>query len=171
MIQIDIKLVIDILEWDYSQSNNVHGILAAVPCTDYALSGARHFAMKDADGRTAQSERLTRRTREIIEFFSPHFWCVENPMSRIHKLNPWLGSPKQKLHPYEVAGYDPVPRNSQYQKTTWLWGDFHPIVLNPLPNVDGQKYYMKYGGKSEKTKELRSITPLGLAYGFFFANP
>jgi hypothetical protein len=30
---------------------------------------------------------------------------------------------------------------------------------------------MKLGGKSEKTKELRSMTPLGFAESFYLANP
>jgi hypothetical protein len=35
--------------WDFS---DVYAILVAVPCTDFASSGARWFADKDADGRT-----------------------------------------------------------------------------------------------------------------------
>lgn len=173
VIQVDIKHGIDILQWDYSAipKKSVHGILAAIPCTDFAISGARHFADKDADGRTEQSQRLVAKTKEIIDYFQPDFWVIENPMSRIHTLNPWMGKPRQKLHPYEVAGYDPIPRDSQYQKSTWLWGAFQSMELRPMENVDGQKYWKKLGGKSERTKELRSITPLGLAYAFYTANP
>lgn len=170
VIQIDKKLGQDILTWDYKQLGEVYGILAAVPCTDYAISGARHFEQKDKDGRTEESNKLVKKTLEIIAYFNPKFWVIENPMSRIHKLNPELGQVKYKFHPYELAQYDPNPRDSQYQKTTWLWGEFAPPVKKPLPNIDGQKLYTKMGGKSEKVKELRSITPLGFAYGFYEAN-
>jgi len=170
VIQVDIKLGQNILTWDYTQIKDVYGILAAVPCTDYALSGAAWFAAKDKDGRTEESNKLVKKTLEIINYFNPAFWVIENPMSRIHKLNPELGQPKYKFHPYEMAEYDPEPRNSQYQKTTWLWGKFENPVKKPLPNIDGAKLHTKLGGKSEKVKELRSITPLGFAYAFYEAN-
>ena len=91
-------------------------------------------------------------------------------MSRIHKLNPELGEVKFKFHPYEFAQYDTVPRNSQYQKTTWLWGDFKEPIKKPMENLDGQKLWKNYGGKSERTKELRSVTPMGFAIAFYEAN-
>jgi site-specific DNA-cytosine methylase len=49
VVQVDIKNGIDILGWDYKVYDKVHGILAAPPCTDFALSGSRYFAKKDAD--------------------------------------------------------------------------------------------------------------------------
>lgn len=172
VIQVDIKHGIDILTWDYKQipKDSVFGILAAVPCTDYAISGAKWFATKDKDGRTKQSQKLVAKTKEIIDYFQPEFWVIENPMSRIHKLNAWMGEVKYKFHPYEFAGYDPIPRNSQYQKSTWLWGEFNNPTKKPMECLDGQKLFRKLGGKSEKTKELRSITPLGFSYAFYAAN-
>lgn len=172
VIQVDIKLGIDILTWDYEQipKESVYGILAAVPCTDFALSGAKWFKEKDQDGRTELSNYLVQKTLKIISYFNPVFWAVENPMSRIHKLNPELGNPRQKFHPYEFAKYDPNPADSQYLKSTWLWGNFNPMSPKPLPPVDGQKLFKNLGGKSERTKEIRSTTPLGFAYAFYEAN-
>jgi len=170
VIQIDIKHGLDILDWDYKQIDKVYGILAAVPCTDFAISGAAWFKSKDNDGRTEKSIALVKKTMEIINYFNPAFWVIENPMSRIHKLNPELGQVKYKFHPYEFAQYDPNPRDSQYQKTTWLWGKFNELVKKPLENIDGQKLHKKLGGKSARTKELRSITPMGFAEAFFEAN-
>lgn len=39
VIQIDLQLGMDILTWDYKQipKEDVYGILAACPCTDFAL--------------------------------------------------------------------------------------------------------------------------------------
>jgi hypothetical protein len=172
VFQIDIKHGINILEWDYTSidKTQVYGILAAVPCTDFSLSGAAWFAKKDANGQTALSIQLVKKTMEIIEYFDPTFWVIENPMSRIHKLVPELGAVKFKFHPYEFAEYDPDPRSSQYQKTTWLWGDFIEPLRKPMENIDKDKFHNGLGGKSEKTKELRSTTPLGFAYGFFESN-
>src|ERR1035437_8867397 len=110
IIQVDIKLGIDITTLDCRDCLNQYGymqpeigIIAMIPCTDYALSGAKHFKEKDLDGRTAQSQKLVAKTKQIIDFFFVRgllkFWQVENPMSRIHKLNPWLGEVKLKLIP------------------------------------------------------------------------
>ena len=70
----------------------IHAILAACPCTDFAVSGARHFAAKDADGRTVSSVKLVHQTLRTIEYFKPAVWAIENPVGRIEKLGglpPW----------------------------------------------------------------------------------
>jgi hypothetical protein len=185
IIQVDVKLGIDVFIWNYKSDiekyrysdhhKPIVGIIAMIPCTDYANSGAKHFKEKDSDGRTIESQKLVARTKEILDYcwYSTllKFWQVENPMSRIHKLNPWLGKVKLKFDPCDYAGYDPVPDNSRYNKKTWLWGNF---------NIPDKKYiepirkenpgWKNLGGKSERTKELRSITPLGFAYAFYEFN-
>ena len=114
---------------------------------------------------------LVDKTREIIEYFNPRFWCVENPMSRIHKLNSWLGKVQFKFHPYEFAGYSPNQDEDRYKKTTWLWGKFNNPIPKPIePFHDYCVFWKKLGGKSERTKEIRSKTPLGFAYAFFEVN-
>jgi hypothetical protein len=161
VIQIDLKLGRDILKWDYTIEKSVDIILAAIPCDNYALSGARWFCEKDKDGRTAYSQKLVAKTKEIIDYFNPEIWVIENPMSRIHKLNPWMGKVKFKFNPYDFG--DP------YQKTTWLWGAFNNPIKNPVEN-NGNWMHTNLGGKSERTKMLRSTTPMGFAYAFFEAN-
>lgn len=162
VVQVDIKNGVDIMDWDYKQFSDVHGILAAPPCTDFALSGSRYFAQKDADGTTAKSIALVERTMDIVDHHKPKFWVAENPMSRIHKLCPRLGELKLRFNPYDYG--DP------YQKMTWLWGDFNIPVKTPVPNTQGLTIW-KVGGKSDRTKEIRSVTPMGFANAFFKANP
>jgi hypothetical protein len=160
VVQIDIKLGNDILNYDYSL-NEVYGILAAPPCTDFSLSGSRYFKRKDEDGTTEKSVKLVKKTIEIIQFYNPKFWVVENPMSRIHKLVPELGKIKYKFHPYHHG--DP------WQKMTWLWGEFNVPERHEVENTEGRVIW-KVGGKSEQTKEFRSMTPMGFAKDFFEAN-
>lgn len=159
--QIDIKHGCNILKWDYRKIRMVHICLIAMPCTDYALSGAKHFYRKDHDGTTAKSQELMNRTKEILDYFKPEIWVLENPMSRIHKLNPWLGEVKFKFNPYDFG--------NSCQKQTWLWGKFNNPIKKPGKNL-GNWMFTDLGGKSEKTKELRSNTDLGFAYAFFEAN-
>jgi len=161
VIQIDLKLGIDILTWDYTIEKSVDIMLIAIPCDNYALSGARWFNEKDGDGRTATSQKLVAKVKEIIDYFHPEIWVIENPMSRIHKLNPWMGNVKFKFNPYDFG--------DGYQKQTWLWGRFNIPLKNPGENK-GNWMYTKLGGKSERTKELRSTTPMGFSSAFFEAN-
>lgn len=171
VLQIDIQHGIDILSWDYAKYS-CYGLLIAQPCDNYANSGAKHFAAKDIDGRTAQSQILVAKTKEIIDYYNPHFWALENPKTRIHKLNTWIGQrPKFVFNPCDFAGYDPVPNNSRYNKETWLFGKFNdPLLFRIAPPLKEYPGWKNLGGKSLKTKNARSITPLGFAYAFYEAN-
>lgn len=180
VVQVDLQSGINILTWDYKQipQDAVYGILAAVPCTDYAVSGARWFAEKDKDGRTEESQKLVAKTKEIIEYFNPDFWVIENPVGRIHKLNPWMGKPKIYFHPYEYAGYG--CDEDRYTKKTGLWGKFNiPIKksLAPYHTGDyGKIHYPRdengkaYGWNTIECKNARSATPMGFAQAFYEAN-
>ena len=177
IIQIDIKNGIDILTWDYKAIGEVYGILAAVPCTDYAVSGARWFKSKDQDGRTDQSQLLVKKTMEIINYFNPKFWVIENPVSRIGTLNPSIGIVKERFNPYDYAYLIENPVEEQYSKKTCLWGKFNNPIKKPLPCLDTVKIHMptrqdgtKIGWNTEECKEARQQTPQGFAKAFFEAN-
>jgi hypothetical protein len=172
VVQIDIKTGDDVFTWPYEKfykALDVKGILIAQPCTDFALSGAKHFKLKDKDGRTAKSIALVKKSLKIVDFFKPEFWVLENPMSRIHKLVPELGAVKFKFNPCDFAGYS--GESEAYNKMTWLWGNFNlPVKKRIEPINKDFPGFRNLGGKSERTKELRSITPKGFAYAFFEAN-
>lgn len=140
----------------------VYAILAACPCTEFALSGARHFAAKDADGRTMAAVQLVHQTLRSIEYYRPVVWAIENPVGRIEKLG---GLPSWRLafHPNHLG--DP------YTKKTLIWGRFNAnLPIAPVEAVEGSKMHTKFGGRSMATKNARSETPEGFAYGFFLAN-
>lgn len=175
VIQIDLQRGQDILTWNYKKidKERVYGILAAVPCTDFALSGAKHFAKKDKEGTTKKSKELVYKTLEIINYFKPKFWVIENPMSRIHKCCPELGEIKYKFNPCDFAGYLKAEEQEKerYNKQTWLWGEFKEPIKNRLEPVQKDfPGWRKYGGKSLKTKNARSATPIGFSIAFYEAN-
>lgn len=146
----------------FDNYGTVDGILAAVPCTDFSASGARWWKDKDQDGRTAKSLEILNTTRAIIDLCQPDFYCIENPVGRMHKLCPELGKPKMYFNPCDYG--DP------YTKKTALYGDFNTnLIKDPVEPTEGSKM-LKYGGKSERTKELRSITPEGFSWAFYEAN-
>jgi hypothetical protein len=186
IIQVDIKNGVDILTWDYISALRNYttdsdvvpqvGIIAMVPCTAYALCGNKHKETTTRQILFKESQLLVKKTKEIIDYFDftmniLQFWQIENPMSDIHKHNMWLGKIKMQFDPCDFAGYDPIPDNSRYNKRTWLWGRFNiPEKKRIEPITKENPGWKKLGGKSEKTKELRSITPLGFSYAFYQAN-
>ena len=144
------------------EGKEVYAILAATPCTDFASSGARHFAAKDADGRTYASVQLVKQTLATIEYFKPQIWAIENPVGRIGNMT---GLPEWRL------AFDPYHLGEDYTKKTILWGRFNgDLPIAPTEPTAGSKMHNKYGGKSLATKNARSETPEGFAYAFFEAN-
>lgn len=161
VIQIDIELGKDIFDIQLEELPPIYGILAAPPCTDFSLSGSRFFAEKDSNGTTAESLKLVDKMLEIIEYTQPYFWCVENPMSRIHKLRPELGKVQYQ--------FDPHNHGDPWKKRTWLWGKFNKPERNDVEPTEGRLIY-KVGGKSKQTKQFRSVTPTGFAQAFYESN-
>ena len=152
-------------------------------CTDLAVSGAAHFKAKAANDPDFQ-RKASNHAKWCGELFDamgvPYF--IENPVSRLATL--WR-KPNHSFHPYEYGGYIPeqdaehpkwpdyiAPRDA-YPKKTCLWtgGGFNMPEKQPVPVEDGySRQHLKLGGKSMKTKNIRSATPRGFARAVFEAN-
>ena len=159
--QIDLKLGQD-ARWLEIPKYPVYGVLAAPDCNCFSGSGAQYWPAKDADGRTLAGLELVSACTRFILATKPHFWVLENPIGRLQK---WLGPPRMRFHPCDYG--DP------YTKRTNLWGEFNIPEKNKVEpiRVNSQgSWVQSLGGKSEKTKELRSTTPAGFARAFFEAN-
>lgn len=181
--QIDIQngIQTDIMTWQYRHipKNKVYCILAAVPCTDFAYSGEEWFPLKDRDGRTKKSCDLVKKTMEIINYFSPDVWCIENPKGRIRILNPEIGPVHCIFHPWQYAGYnDENPDSERYPKETWLYGQFAVPYTSPLQMLSKYRH-TKWKDElvsesapigSQELKNLRSVTPMGFSIAFYRAN-
>lgn len=169
--QVDIKHDIDILflEPQCLPFDSVYGILAAPPCTDFAGSGAQYWKVKDQDGRTEESLKLVDKVISLVEHYNPVFWALENPVGRLSTLRPQLGNPWY-FNPYEFAAYAVDVEKNRYTKKTGIWGKFNKPIKDPIEPLPGPSWIMKLGGKSERTKELRSMTPSGFAQAFYEYN-
>lgn len=142
----------------------IWGILAAPPCTHFAGSGAQYWREKDEDGRTLEALSVVDACLRIIwRACWPKWWALENPVGRLRN---YIGPPCMTFNPCDYG--DP------YTKRTLLWGNFRQPVESPVEPIkvcSQGSWLMKLGGKSERTKTLRSITPPGFARAFFEANP
>ena len=140
-------------------------IIAHPPCTDLAVSGARHFAVKQKDGRQQKS---------IVFFMQVALaWCdkvaVENPVCIMSSA--WR-KPDQIIQPYWFG--------HEYRKTTCLWlrglPKLYPTKMVEPGEFDeygfsknfATRYAKDENGKiiswnDPRTAKLRSRTPAGLA--------
>lgn len=110
--------------------------------------------------------QVVRDCLEAVRRFQPKWWALENPIGRIAKLVPELGPP--------VMRFDPCDYGDPYTKRTQLWGKFRPAMFNrvePIRSCSQGSWLQLLGGKSAKTKRLRSMTPPGFARAFREANP
>ena len=148
----------------------VHGILAAVPCTDFSGSGARWWRDKDQRGDTQLSIELVNQVLRTVELFDPAWWVIENPVGRLNRLVPGLSE-------YGPWYFQPCDFGDPYTKKTGLWGVYtqpNAATLGADWSVrptQGSKMWSCFGGKSLRTKNRRSMTPPGFAQAFFQCNP
>jgi hypothetical protein len=145
-----------LFEWP----GQVRGVLAAPPCTVFANSGAR-WPRSDDDYRAALS--VVDACLRIVLVTRPAWWCLENPVGSLRR---WLG-------PYKMT-FQPCDYGDPWTKRTCLWGEFTPPEKTPVEPVrvcEQGSWVQKLGGKSARTKRLRSVTPAGFARAFYEANP
>ncbi len=151
-------------------------------CTDLTVAGARHFKSK-ADANPAFQAEAVELARLVMylgeELNSP--WGLENPvgvMSSIwrkanFKFNPcdYAGClPENEPHPVYPDIY---PMQDKYNKGTCIWsgnGFVEPERKRIEPLYKDNPGWKLCGGKSTKTKNIRSATPRGFAKAVFKAN-
>ena len=83
----------DIMDFDYKQypKDYFSIVWGSPPCTDYSTLQNCWLNRKKADGivytrevmeeRMNEADKLVLKTFEIIEYFNPELWCVENPQT------------------------------------------------------------------------------------------
>ena len=110
-------------------------MVAHPPCTDLAVSGAKHFAAKQADGRQAAALAFVQRLLDApIERIA-----LENPVSIISSR---IRKPDQIIQPW-MFGHEAT-------KTTCLWLKNLPH-LKPTNIVDKGSRHVTKSGKSLPT--------------------
>jgi hypothetical protein len=163
--------------------NEVFLLMAFPVCTDMAVSGSKHFESKRADDPLFQVH-ATDHVR-MCETIGKAFKCpyiIENPRS---VLSTFYRKPDYSFEPFEFGDYIPddeaehpvwpeyIAAKDAYPKTTYLWtgGNWTMPEKKPVFVPEGYSdQFKKLGGKSMKTKNIRSATPRGFAIANFLAN-
>lgn len=158
----------------YRPPEGVHGILAAPPCTMFAISGAR---WKRTDAQMIDALSIVDACLRIIMVCRPLFWALENPVG---KLIHYIGKYRYTFQPYEYG--DP------WTKRTCIWGHHNIPQKKPVAPVgqwtgradtkgivDHPEFlppdWVHKLPPSKDRATLRSVTPPGFAKAFFEANP
>lgn len=151
----------------YDPPENVHGILAAPPCTMFSLARTTAKIPRDLDLGMVTVEACLR----VIWKAKPKFWAMENPKGLLRRF---MGRP-----PFT---FDASHFGEDYNKATDLWGYFI------MPRI--KENYTRFPSTDKNTRKLpaipeiykrdplmstvaikRSITPEGFALAFYKANP
>ena len=137
------------------------------PCTDVAVSGARHFeAKRQRDPHfQAKAALVAEQCRTAFMLFGCP-WGFENPVSVFSSI---FGKPDHIFRPHQFTGYEP---NDNYTKATCLWtgGGFmmpEHFKDEALGNPDDR---IHKAPPSAGRANFRSATPAGFAKAVFLAN-
>ena len=152
-------------------------------CTDMAVSGARHFKSKAERDPEFQAKAVNY-ARWCGELFNalgvPYF--VENPVSVL--ATQWR-KPDHSFHPYEYGEYlsdaeavhprwpEYIAERDAYTKKTCLWTGNGFRMPTKIPTCKPTGYstqHLRLGGKSQRTKDIRSATPRGFAKAIYEFN-
>tara|TARA_R110000851_G_scaffold265061_1_gene417613 strand:+ start:904 stop:1608 length:705 start_codon:yes stop_codon:yes gene_type:complete len=153
-------------------------------CTDLAVSGAAWFkakAERDPEFQLKAVQNAVRCSQMFKSWDVPFY--IENPIS---VLSTQWRKPDYMFHPYEYGGYikagkephplypDYIAASDAYSKKTCLWTNskFKMPVKKPVEceSYGKSTQHSKLGGKSLKTKNIRSATPRGFAEAVYQAN-
>jgi hypothetical protein len=144
----------------YQPPEEVYGILAAPPCTMFAVSGNRWKRSQEQIDEAMEVLQACVRIIQSADSSMPGlvFWALENPVGKL--IGNVLGKP--------VMYFDPCDYGDPWTKRTCLWGRFNKPEKNPVEPTEGSKMWLL--GPTKDRAEKRSITPPGFARAFFEAN-
>jgi len=160
------------------KSGRVAFVAGFPPCTDVSVAGARHFQSKRAVDQHFQAKAalIAEQCRMVGEIAHVP-WFFENPVSVFSSI---FGEPDYSFNPSDFGGYlseddahpdwpEIIPHQDAYPKKTCLWSGcgFELPDKKPVDSIKDYPGWKKLGGKSLRTKNIRSATPRGFAQAVF----
>ena len=115
VISLDLKTAdinCDILNWDYKKYEVKHFdfIWASPPCTEY--SRAKTTGVRKLD----EANKIVLKTIEIIKYFQPRHWVIENPQTGLLKKQGFMDE-------FDFVDVDYCKYGMAYRKRTRLWNN------------------------------------------------
>ena len=124
----------NILDWDYKQfpCGYFDFIWSSPPCTEY--SRAKTVGVRNID----EANKIVLKTIEIIKYFRPRIWFIENPQTGLLKQQPFMS----QFSYYDV---DYCKYGFRYRKRTRLWTNLvgwspQPLCKKDCDSMDGNRH-------------------------------
>jgi len=151
-------------------------------CTDLTVAGAKHWEKKRAANGSFQLEAFDLAMMVcLVGQCCKSKWAFENPVGALSTI---YRKPNFMFHPHEYSGYLPdddvhplypdiYPGQDRYTKKTCIWsggGFLEPNRRGYSPLSKDNPGWKLCGGKSQRTKNIRSATPRGFAIAVYEAN-
>ena len=123
-MQADIQT--DIMDWDYQSAyepGHFDVIWASPPCTEYSI--AKTIGIRDIEG----ANNIVQRTLDIIDYFQPRWWIIENPQTGLLKQQTIMNN-----KPFVDVDY--CKYGMPYRKRTRQWNNIDEWIPRPLCKRD-----------------------------------
>jgi len=114
VVSLDLKnadINADILQWNYKQfkPNDFNIIWASPPCIEY--SRAKTTGIRKID----YANSIVKKTIEIINYFNPSVWFIENPQTGLLKQQDFMKD-------FDYYDVDDCKYGMEYRKRTRIYG-------------------------------------------------
>jgi site-specific DNA-cytosine methylase len=149
VVSLDLKdadINIDILNWDYKiyPENHFNIIWASPPCTEYSI-------LKNNTGMNTNillADQIVLKTIEIINYFKPDKWFIENPQTGLLKKRNFMQN--FNFNDFDYCCFS----DWGYKKRTRIWSNTNQInelcKKENCPNMTGKFHKCSFGGQGRK---------------------
>jgi hypothetical protein len=149
------------------KEENVVFVSGFPPCTDVAVSGARHFEAKRLKDPHFQAKAaLVAEQCRMVGELSGAPWMFENPVSVFSGI---FGKAQYSFHPHF---YTQLCAEDNYTKNTQIWASPDFVMPEPCPDTTLGKpdNRIHAAPPGPNRANFRSATPAGFAMAVYLAN-